>query len=372
MRNIKKKAAIYPYYSGFSAIARYLEKLNPIYHVEWLVVPGFRYEGKDAGLLYNEPMMGMTISNNITAAIDECDCLIITDGNYPERFRENILGNILLALKKNKEIICTLELMEDELNSIREECSYNDILFKYPLDIKRKYKTPDFSKKLITPKASVIFIGEVISGLDSFKITLGITTNMRKHGYKTITLVEKSWCDFLNLTPMPDFMIQNNMDDNSKVYAFNQFIRQLEQKENPDLIIIQLPGAIMRFNDNLTAGFGIVPYLIGLAVQAEYMIFSSSYNIMPPTYYESLSERFEHQIGVGIDFLHMSNALIDVNDSKGPDNFSFLRVEQEKVENEVNRLNQIGEIPVFNCNNLIECEEMCEQIISMLAMSNIA
>ncbi|MCL2717956.1 MAG: hypothetical protein FWE14_04165 [Lachnospiraceae bacterium] len=200
-------------------------------------------------------------------------------------------------------------------------------------------------KKIYTPSKPIIFVGEMTEGLDAFEIVLGMTDFFRKEGYKTVTLTEKPYHSLLNINSIPDFIRHHDMDENNKVYAFNQLVKQLEEKENPNIIIVQLPGALMRFNDKLTAGFGIIPYLISLAVQAECMVVSTFYDTMNPAFYETLSERFEHQLGVGINALCISNVFIDVPDSMENNSFSYLRVEQEKVDKEVFELNQNSEIP---------------------------
>lgn len=368
-----KKAAVYPYNPEFTAVVRYLEKLNPMFQIVRLVVPyGFRCDGKDAGILYNKPEMGITVTENIEEALNTCDCLIVADGSYSDRFSKIIIKNIESAIEKGKEVICTWILNEEELASLKEKSQYNGVPFLYcpeHLDIE-KY-IPNMAKKLYSPQVPVIFVGEAISGLDAFEITLGITYYLRQEGYKVLTLTEKPWCGLLNTASIPDFMLKYEKDDNHKIYAFNQLLKQLEQKENPDVILIQLPGAIMKYNDRLTAGFGIMPYFISLAVQGDYMVFCSQFERMDLASYKMLSEGFEHRIGVGIDILHISNITIDAT-SMGSGKFSFIRVEQNRVDEEISRLNKTSEIPVYNCCNPKECEKMSMQLIGLLKTGSVA
>lgn len=355
-----KKTAIYPYHAAVFAIVRYLETLNPIYQIEKIVTPSIRGNGVDAGRLFNKTELGIIVTNDIDEAIDTCDCLIIAEGAYADKLRQLIMDKIKSALHKKKEVICTLKLTKKELESLGAEN------FCHLPDHPEEVKIPDISKKLYSPNAPVIFVGEMTNGLDGFDITLGMTNFFRKEGYRTVTIAERSWSGLLNIKAIPDFMRHHDIDENSKVYAFNQRIKELEQKENPSVFIIQLPGALMKFNDKLTAGFGIIPYLISLAVQAEYMIVSTFYDTMNSVFFETLSERFEHQIGVGIDALCISNTFIDIPDSMEKNIFSYLRIEQKKVNEEVEKLNQTGEIPTYNCCNPEEFKEMCQQIIAGL------
>jgi len=361
----KRKTVIYPYHSEVTAVVRYLERLNPLYQVTNLVMsPSNRNKGKDAGLIYNKPELGLPITTDIVEAVSECDCLMIMDGLYPDRFRESIITNMKMAVKMKKEIICTLKLDEDEQKAIAEESRTNNIAFHYwHTNVLNDF--PDKSKKLYTTKAPVLFVGELIEGADAFEITLGMTHFLRKKGYKVVSIIDKPWGNLLDMTPMPD-MVRKQTDDNTKLYVLNRFLEQVERNENPDVIIIQLPGAVMRFNDTLTVGFGIVPYLVSLAVQPDWMVLGTFYDRMDPEYYDSLSERLEHQLGNGIDAVHISNAFVDLSDSTRADKIALLRVGQEMVDKEVKRLNQAGAIPVYNCCIEEECENMCGQLIDIL------
>jgi len=361
----KRKTAIYPYHSEVTAVARYLERLNPLYQVSSLVMSSSnRNKGKDAGSIYNKPELGLTITTDIVKAVSECDCLMIMDGLYPDRFRESIISNMKLAVQMKKEIICTLKLNEDELKAVSEESRSNNTSFLYCYTDEVD-ALPDMSKKLYTTKAPVLFVGELIEGADAFEITLGMTHFLRKKGYKVVSIIDKPWGSLLNMTSMPD-MARSQTDDNTKIYVLNRFLEQVERNENPDVIIIQLPGAIMRFNDTLATGFGIVSYLISLAVQSDWMVLGIFYDRMDPQYYDLLSERLEHQLGNGIDAVHISNAFVDLNDSVVSEKISLLRVGQEMVDEEVKRLNQTGTIPVYNCCIEEECEKMCKQLIEIL------
>jgi len=377
---VKKKTAIYPYHSEVTAVARYLERLNPLYQITRLVMsPNNRNKGKDAGLIYNKPELGRTITTDIIEAVAEFDCLMVMDGTYPERFRECIISNMKLAMQMKKEVICTLHLTEDELRAVSKESQNTNTSFhyKYTDDVD---VLPDISKKLYTTKAPVLFVGELVEGTDAFEITLGMTCFLRKKGYNVVSLIDKPWGSLLNMTPFPPGLNWYNQtedktshwDANTRVYVLNRFLEQLERNENPDIIIIQLPGAVMKFNDTLTVGFGIVPYLISLAVQPDGMVLSTFYDRMDPKYYDSLSERFEHQLGVGIDAVHISNAFVDLSDSNMVEKFSLLRVGQMMVDEEVMRLNQTGTIPVYNCCIEEECEKLCKQLVETLEELSIA
>ena len=374
MEDIKvKEAAIYPYNPELVGIVRHLNQMNYTIRIKRVVAPkGFRCDGKDAGLLYNKPEMGIAVTENIEEAIDDCDCLIIADGSYLDRLRSVIIQNMYLALQMGKEVICTMKLTDDELVNITGKDNH----VRTPFSYNPEYLTLDELKtntigKLYSPQAPVVFISEAISGLDAFEITLGMTNYIRQEGYRTVTIAEKSLGGLLNIKSTPEFMWGCKMDDNDKVYALNQYIKQLEQKEKPDIIVIQLPGSIMKFNDKLTAGFGILPYLIGLAVQADYMIFCSNFLTIEPIYFEKLSERFDHQIGIGIDAIHVSNVMVDVGASMENRQFSIVRIGQNRVNEEVVKLMQNGDMPAYNGCNAEECKMISSGIIESLKTWNV-
>jgi peptide maturation system protein (TIGR04066 family) len=369
-----KKTMIYPFNPEFVAIARYLDKLNPAYQIERLVMPqGYRCEGEDAGLLYNKPEIGVVVTEDFDEALDVCDCLIIADGSYSDRFRVVIIQNMELSLKKGKELICTLKLSDEEFKRIKEISRRTGTLFLYNQGhMDMVDEVTGTTMKLYQPQVPIIFIGEAINGLDAFEVALGSTYSLSQEGYKTATLVPEPCCGLLNVFPIPNYMFDRKIGEEDKIFGFNRYIKEIDQKEKPDVFVIQLPGAIMKFNDFLTAGFGIVPYLISLAVQADSLVFCSNYNVEESVYFENLSDRLEHQIGIGIDSIHISNVTIDVGTSMSGGKFSIIRMEREKVDQEVARLGDICEIPVYNCCNQRECKVMCKGLVTYLNTGSVA
>lgn len=361
-----KEVAIYPYNIEFYGVVQYLEKLNPLYRVKKLIMPyGYRSEGKDAGIIYNKPKLGINVTENFEEAIEECDCIIIAENHYSDNLRKIIIQNIELAIEKKKDIICTIPLNEEELKFINNKSSKYNINFTYYTEsINEKELVIDYTRKLYTPIVPVIFVGEAIDGVDAFEVTVGITNSFIKKGYRTVTLTQKVWGNLLNVSSLPKFLWQNNMDSNEKVYRLNHIIKQLEQNKRPDIFIIQLPEAIMKYNDKLTVGFGIIPYLISLSVQADYFIFCSNYLSIESVYFDKLSEKFEHRFGFNIDAVHISNAMLDVNDSISKEKISSLHVSQNKVNEEVDRLNKVKGIPAYNCCNASECESLCDLFLN--------
>ncbi len=369
-----KEAAIYPYNPELVGVLRYFNQMNHDIRIKRVVsLQGFRCDGKDAGLLFNKPEMGIAVTENIEEAIGECDCLIVADGTYLERLRPVIIQNIQLTLQMGKEVICTMKLTDDELVYIKGIENHTHTRFSYcPEYLTMDELKPNRTKKLYSPQAPVIFISEAFSGLDAFEITLGLTSYLKQEGYRTVTIAEKSLGGLLNIKSTPEFMWGCKMDDNDKVYALNQYIKQIEQKEKPDIIVIQLPGAIMKFNDKLTEGFGIVPYLIALAVQADYMIFCSSFDTIEPIYFERLSERFKYQIGIGIDAIHVSNVMVDAAASTEADRLSIIHIEQNRVDKEVVKLMQKWDIPTYNGCKSEECKNIFIGIIESLKAGNVS
>lgn len=110
-----------------------------------------------------------------------------------------------------------------------------------------------------------------------FEIQLSIRENLQSKGYKISQIGSRNYCEFLGFHSFPGFMYNRNLSESEKIILFNNYIKRLENDENPDLIVIGIPGGIMKRNDTFTSYFGIFAYEISQAVTPDYVICSTQY-----------------------------------------------------------------------------------------------
>ncbi|MDF2537853.1 MAG: peptide maturation system protein family [Herbinix sp.] len=367
-----KKIVVYPFSRDSLPLVRYLNKLNPSYNVTEIVSPkGWGFTGKDAGMIHLTPEIGILITNDIKQALEKSDTLFIVDSKKIDSVYESIIKSIEIAFDMGKDVICAVSLLEDDLESIQNSWKEFNVKFIYFPNAKyssgnNKRLYHSSSRGLYNTKAPIIFISEMHEGLDGLEVLYAATYYFRKNGYKTTSLSEKNYSELLDIYTLPDFIQNLNVPDIDKIYQFNDFIKDIEEKEKPDIIFLQLPGGIMKYNDKITNNFGIIPYLISQAVQGDYIILCTPYAFFNDEYYKKLNDVFSYRYGVGLESFHMSNTIVDENSLLEKGEFSVFHIKQEEVDHQIQKID--NEIPVFNCINSIDSENMFHHLIETLTL----
>lgn len=367
-----KKVTLYPFNGEFTAFVAYLNRHSDIYRITELVSPKcLGISGKDAGVIYNKPNVGLIVSDDFNQAMKNSEVLMIAENKFNESFRQTIINNINIAIENKKDIICTMKLFNEELELFKKLSAQFEISFTYCPEETVWNSVKDTicvqSRKLYTPQAVVVFVGELLDGIDGFDVLLSVTDYFKSSGFKTLAIGDRSYCELLGLLSLPSILTQTDVNDDEKINYLNHYIEYLDKHEKPDVFVIQLPGAMMKYNDHFTNGFGITPYLISQAVQGDYFILCTHYNIIDIEFYKMLSNNFTHRFGFEIDCIHMSNAYIDFSNSKEQSKLSYLYIEQELLNNTINQYYKKSEIPIYNIENISDRNKMFRQLYEVFS-----
>ena len=68
---------------------------------------------------------------------------------------------------------------------------------------------------------------------------------------------------------------------------------------------------MMEYNDKLTNGFGILPFIVTKALTPDYFVCGMPCGYGNSAYIDSFSEGIAGRFGFGIDYIHLSNVEID-------------------------------------------------------------
>lgn len=150
----------------------------------------------------------------------------------------------------------------------------------------------------------------------------------------------------MGLHTYPEYLIHGGTTDNDRIIRFNLFLSQLEHREKPDVLLIQLPGGLLRFNDAILNGFGIVPYFIAQAASCDYFICCSINDCFNQAFWKSISDDFKYRYGHEIDCVHLSNVSVSMMESMETKHLEYYRTPPEKICLDEQRAQNSRDIPV--------------------------
>ena len=264
------KAVIYPINKEYVEILKYKEMMEKYEEIIPVCLSGQGIEHRDAGELVKGKPLGIEIMADFEICMQDVDDIIFTE------FSDVVFDKMMYSIEHKKNIVCLFEL-EDEMNrTITGKCIENGVHFKNYCDSYAAYDMLK-EKKIREMNVPILLICGLSEYTNKFEVQLRVRDEFKKRGYCVSQIGSKKYSRIFEMHNFPQFMFQN-IPEIDKVYMFNSYVKQIERKEHPDIIIIGVPGGVMPYDMDHPNGFGIVNYLVSNALSVDGTLLCLAYN----------------------------------------------------------------------------------------------
>ena len=214
---------------------------------------------------------------------------------------------IKVFLEKNIRIILATGIYDEILYSKHSQkrieiCKGNEIVID---SIVHKNK-----QEIEVPIISVMGVGYNVS---KFDVQLYLREMFLKKGYKVAQIGTKKISNIMGFYSIPDFMYNNRFSGEETILRFNEFVKKVEDKEKPDIIIIGVPEPILPLNKKHLFSFGIRAYEIYQAVDVDYCILNLLSGEYSDQFETEMKNVCKYRYNVDIDDFFVSNFSIVSN-----------------------------------------------------------
>ena len=256
-----EKLVVYPYCYEFFPVLSGLLELGKIDKSVRLVSPtGWGICGLDAGEAFGFPKKDIKILNDLENEICECKNFIIP------QFNQNKIDNINSTI--NSIINQSVSLAKDSQVNVIDLRVKQDMDYGFLSDIKCD------EIEITTP---VVFVTGLVENVNKFQVLVYLSNSLKKRGYKVSTVGTRHYSGILDMHSFPQFMF-DSISEVEKIEKFRSFVFHLQETEHPDVIVVGIPGASLPFNDFVPMGYGIMNYLVSMAVVPDFSILCTYYN----------------------------------------------------------------------------------------------
>ena len=374
----KLKIAIYPYSQEIDPVLNYIYFLTPQYEIVSLISPkGWGYANNAISLGKSESRKNIQVLSSLDDMDNSINCIFIPEFNASEKFESDMIDNISIVLPRITKIICAQYLKKDNLEKLQKLCvSTNG---KCELEIKNNIKTEydykleiqDEENYLENIPVPIIAVAGMWENVDKFYTSLALRDILLKNGYKVSQIGSRNYCEMLGFHSFPDFMITSQIDESKKVILFNRYIKQIYDVENPDVIIIGVPGAVQSLNAFHTNKFGILHYLVFKAIIVDFLIMCTFYETNGKEFFKLISESCAYKFGCPADCFHMSNHLFSSISLNESNIIEYLVLSRKKVSETLLDYYKDLSIPIINVFDESGITELYEKIIGKLTINQI-
>ena len=363
----RSRVLVYPYSVEFTPILRHRGLLKD-YEITGLVSPaGFALGGQDAGYADNGSSIGMIVEDSIAKQLDSFDTFMVVD-SYPRLdFKKVIRPKIDIAIDAGKDIICLAGIEKGMSDEIEKACKLRGVSYK---NICNSWNSGQYGsmevEKLVEITTPVIFVAGLSERTNKFEIQLALRERLLEKGYALSQIGTRPYSSLLGIHPFPEFMYSSSISESNKVVLFNLFVKEMEVREKPDVIVIGIPGGLMPFNHQFTNRFGILAYEICQAVSSDAAIISVLYENVDAGFFDMISTSMKYKLGFQPDCFNVANVQLDWAGSKESDYLKYIHLNSEFVDEKKKKF-QTASISVFNVLNTADADGMTEFLLDKLS-----
>lgn len=335
---MKKITTVYPFDSDFIPFLRnnaFPQELD----IKYLVSPsGWGYDGQDAGCADCGPSIGSLCSSDFSQACELSDTIVFAKSLKPLNFDEFIWPKMQQAVEARKNIVATLPLSQEYLDKIKHLCKEHECGFQYFYDNLSQdsivlnpdtRKQLEFSMEILTP---VIMVTSITDDLCKFDTQLGLASYAQKAGYKVSLITSRQDGSFAGYHSYPNFMLHQSFSEKDKILLFNHFVKNIEQSENPDVIIIGIPGGVFPLKKNQLGWCGTSAFEISHSLQSDVAVVCLYVAPFNETYYDELNKVLEYRFALTDNHFLITNVSYDDFTLEDLDRRSLIPVSYDKFD----------------------------------------
>lgn len=345
---MRERAAIYPFCPEILPAVKLFEALQETYSVRYLVSPrGFGYTGRDAGYACNHPDTGLTVSDEIPYEASDWDTLILFS---PMLKKTAVLWKDIVrqTASHGKNIVYLQrdgENLPEEIEQLQQYNAKNITVRKYT------WEQSDEEEHIFhEPEAPVVLVGGLLEEADCFEVLLQLCLKMKREGWKPAVFSRHPVGSLFGFYSLDHIWNQGVYKEAEKIKQINYYINDVARKTGSNIILIEAPDPLMKYNDYALNDFGIRTYMLCQSMTPDFLIGCIPFEVAEQDFLKAVGQDFERRLGTGLCAVHVSNVLLDSFDAMQKKEMEILRANLDFVRQ---KLNGQGEddhtaVPVFN------------------------
>lgn len=348
---MRTPAALFPFDSQLLPAVKLFEELQDKYTLRKLFSPpGFGLTGRDAGYSRNHPPVGMMVTDAQDPADPTWDALLLARTLGTEAIDNVKLENAAEhALQSGKSVLYFDNYSTDvpkKLWTLSD--AYPGMVSLYcgntQTPVNQRFSWDEY--RYID--APVVLVGGLAKEADTFEVVLRLTARLRADGFCVTAITRHPLGELFGLHTLTHIFDNKNLTEAEKILELNGFVRSLEATERPNLVLIEAPDAVIRYNNFAVNGFGIYTYMLCQAVSPDYFVCCVPCELAVGQFFQAISYDFEYRLGTPIHAAHVSNLVIDSMELIQAHSISYVHADLDAVREQIAAHGESSSIPLFD------------------------
>ncbi len=353
-----KKLLLYPFTYEHREIFRYKK-----YIADYQYITGVTANEPDFYFLNNyiKEFSDVSIENKFENALDNCDTVLFCTTDTLKLEKEVYLENIRKATEKKREVFLTKKCRE----LLGDDCPKNVTILEKMSQINRlNCNEKEYLKNISVPAIGIMGMGQFCN---KFCTELEIHEFFKGKGYKAQYFGSKDFAPLFGGMLLPDFLFDTKKSVTKRILLWNQYLFELCKAEQPDILIIGIPGGIMPLNNKILNGFGECASIITNGIHFDIGILCSYfYERVDGRYFEEYKNYCKYRLNCDVGYINISNSACRYNLDSQESVLEYLHYESEMADKIVVDCQSAEAIGTYNILNGQSKEILLNRILTDL------
>lgn len=294
---------IYPYSRSYEPYVLYSGLLK-LGEIRSLISPkGWGLCG-DSVIYENKELV---VTDDFSAQLGACTAVWFVDDEHNGLPKNLIVKKLQEAVKKGKNIIFTRYKNSVEYQEMVNMIPLEQNITPCNMELQLDY-SDDYCYKIETPVITVFGTAEQT---DKFLVQLALRDKFLQMGYNVSSVSSRLESKLYGVHPIPHFMFDKTFDECKKVIGYNHYVKKIELQENPDILIIGIPGGILPYDQINHNNYGITAYEISFAVPCDGGIMCMPYNPIFTGEFSRMEDDIRKRFSFSVISYHIAPMVID-------------------------------------------------------------
>lgn len=367
-----QKVLFYPYDYQSNIYMRFPELLGNIEEIVLMSFPGSGMIGKDASIVDKSKNSNIPIicDTEWESVVEQVTAVYFLNSAFEIDIEKQILPKIINVLEKNKKVFCDIPLEQEYVDQIMVHTNMdNDFQYYFSeiIDVSSEIDISLTSEihKFTTP---IVMVMGLTERTNKRIAQLSLKRDLEESGYSVSCILSSGNGERFGAHSYPLWMFDEGMGEASKIVAFNKYIKDIEKKEAPDLIVIGVPGSIFPYNNHFTNYFGIQAFLVTRAVEPDGIICCSNYIEFTKEFFEHVKKTISITFSTKVLGFALNNMIYDSRTTM-QNSLKYSSIDNRIIIDVISRLD-CKDIPLWSIIDDNDMKKMSENIINNFSVAN--
>lgn len=186
----------------------------------------------------------------------------------------------------------------------------------------------------------MVFVAGMGEKCNKFEVQMFLKAYFSSLDYNVCVISSRTNAEMFGIHSFPDFMLNHDLDEVSKIINFNHYVKKLEENENPDIIIIGVPGGIMPVSEKHSEHFGVMAFEVFNAIKTDALLFCIHNNNYTMEYFDELQKLCQYRFHTNIDAFVVSNYTYDGFSLETEGQIKYLSFTNEDIDSVISRYSE--------------------------------